>query len=112
MNNNNSSKLESEHNLNSSLRKEEITKENHNNISNISYSRDNIKNKNSSSQVVPGGSKIITKKIIREVIDDIYNSKVAFDKRSSDNKVPKETMEEYMYTYLNQKYGLKVNLKS
>jgi oligoribonuclease NrnB/cAMP/cGMP phosphodiesterase (DHH superfamily) len=24
-----------------------------------------------------------------------------------DNKVPRETMEQYMYTYLNQKYGLK-----
>ena len=30
-----------------------------------------------------------------------------FDKKCQENKVGKETLEQYMYTYLNQKYGLK-----
>lgn len=37
----------------------------------------------------------------------MYAQKVKFDKKCEDSRVPKETMEQYMYTYLNQKYGLK-----
>lgn len=37
----------------------------------------------------------------------MYLQKVKFDKKCEDSHVPKETMEQYMYTYLNQKYGLK-----
>lgn len=33
--------------------------------------------------------------------------KVRFDKKCEESRAPKETMEQYMYTYLNQKYGLK-----
>jgi len=32
---------------------------------------------------------------------------VKFDKKCEENKLPRETMEQYMYTYLNQRYGLK-----
>jgi hypothetical protein len=32
---------------------------------------------------------------------------VRFDKKCEESRAPKETMEQYMYTYLNQKYGLK-----
>jgi len=42
------------------------------------------------------------------MIDEIYESKTNFDKKCVENKQPKETMEQHMYTYLNQKYGLKV----
>ncbi len=67
-------------------------------------------NKTKSSYVLaPGSTKVVTKKIIREMIDDICESKIHFDKRCIENKMPKETMEQYMYTYLNQKYGLKVS---
>jgi len=31
----------------------------------------------------------------------MYAQKVKFDKKCMDNHVPKETMEQYMYTYLN-----------
>jgi hypothetical protein len=41
------------------------------------------------------------------VIADIYGSKIKFDKKSEALRQPRETMEQYMYTYLNQKYGLK-----
>ena len=37
----------------------------------------------------------------------MYTQKEKFDKKCLDAKVPKETLEQYMYTYLNQKYGLK-----
>jgi hypothetical protein len=37
----------------------------------------------------------------------MYTQKVKFDKKCEDSRLPKETMEQYMYTYLNQKYGLK-----
>lgn len=30
-----------------------------------------------------------------------------FDKKCLESGLPKETMEQFMYTYLNQKYGLK-----
>ena len=45
--------------------------------------------------------------MMKEIINDIYNSKAEFDKKSDENKLPRETMEQHMYTYLNQKYGLK-----
>ena len=37
----------------------------------------------------------------------MYLQKEKFDRKCLDAKVPKETLEQYMYTYLNQKYGLK-----
>ena len=37
----------------------------------------------------------------------MYVQKVKFDKKCEDSKVAYETMEQYMYTYLNHKYGLK-----
>lgn len=55
----------------------------------------------------PVGSRVLTKKMLIEIIEDIYNSKTHFDKKCIESKMPKETMEQHMYTYLNQKYGLK-----
>lgn len=37
----------------------------------------------------------------------MYAQKIKFDKKCEDSHAPKETMEQFMYTYLNQKYGLK-----
>ena len=37
----------------------------------------------------------------------MYAQKERFDKKCLEAQVPKETLEQYMYTYLNQKYGLK-----
>lgn len=41
------------------------------------------------------------------MINDIYSQKIKFDKKCEESKQPRETMEQFMYTYLNQKYGLK-----
>ena len=50
---------------------------------------------------------MLTLKQLKDTITDMYAQKVKFDKKCEDSHVPKETMEQYMYTYLNQKYGLK-----
>lgn len=53
------------------------------------------------------GVKILTRKMLIDIIEEIYNSKTLYDKKCTDNRMPKETMEQHMYTYLNYKYGLK-----
>ena len=58
------------------------------------------------SNVSLSGNRVFTLKMMKEIISNIYTSKIAFDKKCLINKQPKQTMEEYMYTYLNQKYGL------
>ena len=52
----------------------------------------------------------LTLKQLKDVIEEIYVSKAKYDQRCLDAKLPRETMEQHMYTYLNQKYGLKVLL--
>ena len=44
---------------------------------------------------------------MKDIITDIYKSKLNYDKKCEEMKLPKETMEQHMYTYLNKKYGLK-----
>lgn len=53
------------------------------------------------------GARVLTKKMLLEIIEEIYISKEAFDKKCMESRMPMETMEQHMYTYLNQKYGLK-----
>lgn len=55
----------------------------------------------------PVCNRVFTIKMMKEVMNEIYNSKAEFDKKSDENKLPHETLEQHMYTYLNQKYGLK-----
>jgi len=49
----------------------------------------------------------LTLKQMKDVIEEIYTSKAKYDQRCLEAKLPRETMEQHMYTYLNQKYGLK-----
>ncbi|OMJ73081.1 hypothetical protein SteCoe_28308 [Stentor coeruleus] len=51
--------------------------------------------------------KDLTLKQLKEFIEEIYTSKEKFDQKCIETHQAKETMEEYMYSYLNQKYGLK-----
>ena len=46
-------------------------------------------------------------KQLKDVIEEIYASKTKFDQRCVETHQPRETMEQHMYTFLNQKYGLK-----
>lgn len=78
-------------------------------LNNVPKGKSNDNNNNSNNIVVVSqtGAKILTKKMLLEIIQDIYHNKTTYDKTCFDNKQPKETMEQYMYTYLNYKYGLK-----
>ncbi len=67
----------------------------------------NNNNNNTIQQSVPYGNRVFTLKMMKDVINDIYNSKVDFDKKCDNNQMPRETLEQHMYTYLNHKYGLK-----
>lgn len=51
--------------------------------------------------------KIIPMKQLKDIITDIYLHKMKYDSKCRESMLPIETMEQYMYTYLNQKYGLK-----
>jgi len=55
----------------------------------------------------PTSVRALTLKQMKDVIEEIYNSKAKYDQRCLEAKLPRETMEQHMYTYLNQKYGLK-----
>ena len=78
------------------------------NYRSISYNNlNNSFNNNSLLQASPVCNRVFTIKMMKEIINDIYNSKAEFDKKSDENKLPRETLEQHMYTYLNQKYGLK-----
>ena len=60
------------------------------------------------SSMVPAFSpKVISKKQLLEIINEIYKSKENSDKKNILNQLPKETMEQHMYNYLKSKYGLK-----
>ena len=52
-------------------------------------------------------NRILTLKQLKDTIADMYTQKVKFDKKCQETKAAKETLEQFMYTYLNQKYGLK-----
>ena len=86
---------------------------NNNNIINSNRKNNNYNslnnsfNNNTLLQASPVCNRVFTIKMMKEIINDIYNSKAEFDKKSDENKLPRETLEQHMYTYLNQKYGLK-----
>lgn len=52
-------------------------------------------------------SRNLTLKQMKDTIEEIYNSKQKNDKKYKEMKLPRETLEQHMYTFLNQKYGLK-----
>jgi len=49
----------------------------------------------------------ITLKQLKDCIEDIYVCKAKFDEKCTESKQPRETMDQYLLTYLNHKYGLK-----
>ena len=50
---------------------------------------------------------IISLKTLKDFINELYTSKAQYDSKCIEYKLPKETLEEHMYTFLNKKYGLK-----
>ena len=57
-----------------------------------------------SSSIIPRNLSI---KQVKEFASLLYNSKKKHDKKRSESGLPLETMEQHMYTFLNQRYGLK-----
>lgn len=49
----------------------------------------------------------LTLRQLQEIINDVYNSKLKADAKALETHQPRETMEQHLYTFLNQKYGLK-----
>ena len=47
---------------------------------------------------------------MKDTIEQMYESKTNFDKKCFDNKMPRETMEQHMYTFLNYRFGIKVTI--
>ena len=50
---------------------------------------------------------LISLKTLKDFINELYLSKAQYDMKCIEYKLPKETLEEHMYTFLNKKYGLK-----
>lgn len=74
----------------------------------VLYTSENQLNKSKSNVLVgPVNCRVLTKKMLLDIIQEIYDSKSAFDLKCQELGQAKETMEQHMYTYLNHKYGLK-----
>ena len=52
-------------------------------------------------------NQLISLKTLKDFINELYLSKSQYDVKCQQFKLPKETLEEHMYTFLNKKYGLK-----
>ena len=78
-------------------------------ISNLSqYSNiTNANPKDLKTVIGPISKRDISIRQLLETINDIYNSKLESDKKLTQNKQQKLTMEQFLYHYLNNKYGLK-----
>ena len=63
--------------------------------------------KNSFNKQIIVSKKKLTREQLNEIIQNIYKSKITFDQNCIDLNKPLETMEQHMYQYLNNKYGLK-----
>ena len=72
-------------------------------------SRINLPNmpKNCFNKQIIVSKKKLTREQLNELIQNIYKSKIAYDQNCIDLNKPLETMEQHMYQYLNNKYGLK-----
>ena len=90
------------------------------NINNSNYSLSNIdnnfiqnnninltKSEDNKDEVFKAKFKLLSLKNMKDLIREIYNSKALFDKKCLENGKTRETLEQHMYSFLNQKYGLK-----
>lgn len=51
--------------------------------------------------------KLLTLKQLKETIQDIYEEKQKYDEICWENRTRLETMEQFLFSHLNNKYGLK-----
>ena len=57
--------------------------------------------------VLGGVDRTLSVKQMREMVEELYASKAKHDAKTMEAKLPRETMEQHLYTHLNTKYGLK-----
>ena len=60
-----------------------------------------------SATITQTNTRTLSLRQLRDLINDIYAQKTKFDQKCEESHLPRETMEQFMYTYLNQRYGLK-----
>ena len=77
---------------------------NYNNINNNTYKPKNNSKSNSIVIVRPHN---LTKEQLLQLIDEIYRSKSISNQKCEEVGKPIETMEQHLYVFLNQKFGLK-----
>ena len=51
--------------------------------------------------------RVLTLKQMREMVEELYASKAKHDAKCADAGLPRETLEQHVYTALNTKYGLR-----
>ena len=97
--------LEKSQKMENDKNKNQTTDKNNNSINN----RINLPNVSMTSfnkQIIISKRKL-TRDQLNDIIQNIYKSKIAYDQNCIDLNKPLETMEQHMYRYLNQKFGLK-----
>ena len=102
---NNDSTIKTEYEI--ELKNKNDKNNNYNN--NTINSRINLPNmpKNGYNKQIIISKKNLSREQLNEIIKNIYKSKLAFDQNCIELNKPLETMEQHMYQYLNNKFGLK-----
>ncbi len=102
---NNDSTIKTEYEI--ELKNKNDKNNNYNN--NTINSRINLPNmpKNGYNKQIIISKKKLSREQLNEIIKNIYKSKLAFDQNCIELNKPLETMEQHMYQYLNNKFGLK-----
>ena len=78
-----------------------------NNYNNINKNTFNPKNNSKSNSIVIVRPHNLTKEQLLQLIDEIYRSKSISNQKCEEIGKPIETMEQHLYVFLNQKFGLK-----
>ena len=52
-------------------------------------------------KIIHNKSKVMTLRSLHEIIYEIYSSKIKYDQKCNNNRLPLENMDQYMYTFLN-----------
>ena len=71
--------------------------------------RDAVEDAERAAEMVGGAvaERVLTLKQMREMVEELYASKAKHDAKCADAGLPRETLEQHVYTALNTKYGLR-----
>ena len=77
------------------------------NVNYTNYINNNLEKTNKSNSIIIVRPHNLTKEQLLQLIDEIYRSKSISNQKCEEVGKPIETMEKHLYTFLNQKFGLK-----